>query len=102
MSENLLCSIVEIYNATVSNKLTLTMSESAAIVLAHIFDVGGSLAIQTAMVRTMQWISREREVRTLTTFPLRFTANSLFFRYLVVAAQTETGFHFEMFVSDKK
>jgi hypothetical protein len=102
MSEEIVCSLVEVYNRLTFGKLTLTMTQSVAVALAYIFDEGGGISMRTALYKIFDSVTRENSPDTLITLPLRFYRNEIFFYYFVLAKQTETGVHIEILSKDER
>jgi hypothetical protein len=101
MTEEIVCSLVEMYNDLGARKLTLSMTRSAAVSLASIYDDGGEEAMQSAIYRVFEIVMRENSLDTSTTLPLRFFRNDIYFYYFVLAKQTESGIHIEMLLKDE-
>ncbi|MBD1208921.1 MAG: hypothetical protein H9535_10845 [Ignavibacteria bacterium] len=102
MSEDLLCSLVEVYNEFAAQNLTLEMSKSAAQSLAYIYDVGTALSLQTAMYKIFGVVITENRPGKMLTFKLRFYREDVYFHYVVVAGQTKTGVDIQMLINDDK
>jgi hypothetical protein len=102
VSEEIIFSLVEVYNLLANDLIHLTMTQSAAREIAWIYDQGSGLALQTAVLKTLNNVIRDEHSATTLTLLVRFYRNGVFFRYLVLASQTNSGVHIEMMIRIEK
>jgi hypothetical protein len=102
MTEEIICSLVEMYNDLAVRGLTLSMTRSAAVSLANIYDEGGSEAMQSVIYKVFESVIRKNSPNASTTLPLHFFHNGIYFYYFVLAKQTETGVRIEILVKDER